>query len=81
MYGVAKAETFVQALYKAGKRLTRQKLMNALLNMNSTNKFLLPGIKQKTGKKDRFIISQMQLQRLKNGLFIRVGGLTEGRPR
>jgi branched-chain amino acid transport system substrate-binding protein len=81
MYGVAKAETFVQALYKAGKRLTRAKLMNALLNMNSTNKFLLPGIKQKTGKRDRFIISQMQLQRLKNGLFIRVGGLTEGRPR
>ena len=34
MYGVAKAETFVQALYKAGKNPTRASLMNALLSMN-----------------------------------------------
>ena len=33
-YGVAKAETFVQALYKAGQNPTRQGLMNALLSMN-----------------------------------------------
>ena len=47
-YGVAKAETFVQALYKAGKNPTRVGLMNALLSLNSANKFLLPGVKQKT---------------------------------
>jgi branched-chain amino acid transport system substrate-binding protein len=81
MYGVAKAATFVQALYKAGKRLTRAKLMAALTNMNSTNQFLLPGIRQKTGKRDRFIISQMQLQRWNNGSWAEVGGLIEGRPR
>ncbi len=80
MYGVAKAATFVQALYKAGKNLTRAKLMNVLTNMNSTNQFLLPGMKQKTGKKDRFIISQMQLQRHTNGEWAPVGGLIEGRP-
>jgi branched-chain amino acid transport system substrate-binding protein len=80
MYGVAKAATFVQALYAAGKQLTRAKLMNALTNMNSTNQFLLPGMKQKTGKKDRFIISQMQLQRHTNGEWAPVGGLIEGRP-
>jgi branched-chain amino acid transport system substrate-binding protein len=81
MYGVAKAETFVQALYKAGRKLTRQKLMKALTNMNSTNRFLLPGIRQRTGKRDRFIISQMQLQRWNNGSWQEVGGIVEGRPR
>jgi branched-chain amino acid transport system substrate-binding protein len=80
MYGVAKAATFVQALYKAGKALTRPKLMNALTNMNSTNQFLLPGMKQRTGKKDRFIISQMQLQRHTGGNWNPFGGLIEGRP-
>ena len=80
MYGVAKAATFVQALYAAGKNLTRAKLMNVLTNMNSTNQFLLPGMKQKTGKKDRFIISQMQLQRHTNAEWAPVGGLIEGRP-
>jgi branched-chain amino acid transport system substrate-binding protein len=81
MYGVAKAETFVQALYRIGKNPTRAKLMNALTNMNSTNRFLLPGIRQKTGKRDRFIISQMQLQRWNNGQWAEVGGIVEGRPR
>jgi branched-chain amino acid transport system substrate-binding protein len=80
MYGVAKAATFVQALYTAGKALTRAKLMAALTNMNSTNQFLLPGMRQKTGKKDRFIISQMQLQRHSGGEWSPVGGLIEGRP-
>jgi branched-chain amino acid transport system substrate-binding protein len=80
MYGVAKAETFVQALYKVGKNLTRPGLMKALTNMNSTNKFLLPGVRQKTGPTDRFIISQMQRQRWNNGQWDEVGGLVEGRP-
>ena len=86
MYGVAKAETIVQALYKAGKQLTRQKLMNALTNMNSTNKFLLPGIGRRRARRqgqglDRFIISQMQLQRWNSGQWAEVGGVVEGRPR
>ena len=81
LYGAAKAETFVQALYKAGKNLTRQRLMNALLSMNANNKFALPGVKQKTTKKDRFIISQMQLQRYQHPDWVRTGRLIEGRPR
>jgi branched-chain amino acid transport system substrate-binding protein len=80
-YGVAKAETFVQALYKAGKKLTRAGLMNALLKMNSGNKFALPGIKHKTTKKDHFIISQMHLQRYTHPDWRLVGRLIEGRPR
>ena len=83
LYGVAKAETFVQALYKAGKNLTRAGLMNALLSMNYPNKFLLPGVVQKTSRTDHFIVSQMQLQRY-NGtakLWVPFGNLIEGRPR
>ena len=37
-----------RSLYKAGKNLTRARLMNALLSMNYPNKFLLPGVVQKT---------------------------------
>jgi branched-chain amino acid transport system substrate-binding protein len=83
-YGVAKAETFVQALYKAGKKPTRVSLMNALLSLNSVNKFALPGVRQKTTKKDHWIISQMQLQRYNatgSGTWVPVGQLQDGRPR
>jgi branched-chain amino acid transport system substrate-binding protein len=81
MYGVAKAETFVQALYKAGKNLTRAGLMKALLSFNDKNRFLLPGMVQRTNTKDHFVISQMQLQRFKDGVWSPVGKLVEGRPR
>jgi branched-chain amino acid transport system substrate-binding protein len=82
-YGVAKAEAFVQALYKAGKNLTRTSLMNALLSMNTVNKFALPGVKQKTSKTDHWVISQMQLQRYNanDKVWVPVGRLVEGRPR
>ncbi len=83
-YGVAKAETFVQALYKAGKNLTRAGLMNALLSLNQPNKFALPGVTQKTTKTDHWVISQMQLQRYNasgSGVWVPVGKLLDGRPR
>jgi branched-chain amino acid transport system substrate-binding protein len=83
-YGVAKAETFVQALYKAGKKPTRASLMAALLSMNATNRFTLPGIVQKTSAKDHWVISQMQLQRYNSsgtGTWVPVGNLVDGRPR
>jgi branched-chain amino acid transport system substrate-binding protein len=79
-YGVAKAETFVQALYKAGRNLTRASLMNALLTMNQANRFALPGVMQKTSRTDRFVISQMQLQRYTHPDWARIGQLIEGRP-
>jgi branched-chain amino acid transport system substrate-binding protein len=83
-YGVAKAEAFVQALYKAGKNPTRASFMAALLSMNEPNKFALPGVVQKTTAKDHFIISQMQLQRYTaagGGVWNPVGSLVDGRPR
>jgi branched-chain amino acid transport system substrate-binding protein len=83
LYGVAKAMTFVQVLFKAGNNLTRASLMKALLSMNYPNALLLPGIVQRTSPTDHFIVSQMQLQRY-NGptkLFVPFGKLIEGRPR
>ena len=80
-YGVAKAEAFVQALYQAGKNPTRAGLMAALLSLNTTNKFALPGVKQKTTKSDHFVISQMQMIRYTHPDWVRFGQLIEGRPR
>ena len=80
-YGVAKAEAFVQALYKAGKNPTRASYMAALLSMNTPNKFALPGVLENTSKTDRFIISQQQLIRYTNPDWKRIGKLVEGRPR
>jgi branched-chain amino acid transport system substrate-binding protein len=82
-YGVAKAETFVQVLYKAGRNPTRASLMSALLSMNYPNKFLLPGVVQKSSRTDRFIVSQMRLQRFNSTtkLWVPFGQLIEGRPR
>ncbi|HXG76211.1 MAG TPA: ABC transporter substrate-binding protein [Gaiellaceae bacterium] len=81
LYGFAKAETFVQALYKAGKNLTRAGLQRALLSFDDTNRFLLPGVKIKTSPRDAFFISQMRLQRFQNGVWSDFGPLVDGRPR
>jgi branched-chain amino acid transport system substrate-binding protein len=81
-YGVAKAEAFVEVLYKSGKNPTRASFMKALLSMNYPNKFLLPGMVQKTSATDHFIVSQMQLQRFNSSakLWVPFGKLIEGRP-
>ena len=81
LYGVAKAETFVQALYKTGKNPSRAGLMAALLSMNSANKFALPGVMQKTSRTDHWVISQMQLEKYTRADWELQGKLIEGRPR
>jgi branched-chain amino acid transport system substrate-binding protein len=80
-YGFAKAHTFVQAMTKAGKNPTRQGLMNALLSLDDTNPFALPGVRLKTSKTDHYILSHQQPQRYNNGLWTLFGQLTDGRPR
>ena len=81
-YGVAKADAFVQALYKAGRNLTRQGLMNAVLSLNTKSSYLLPGMVMKTSKSDHFVISQMQLARLNSTtkLYVRVRQADRGSP-
>ena len=72
-YGFAKAQTFVQAMYKAGNAPTRQGLMNALLSVNEVNPFALPGVRLKTSKTDHYIISHQQPMRYNNGLWVLFG--------
>ena len=80
-YGFAKADTFVRAMYKAGKNPTRAGLMRALLSLNETSPFLLPGSKMKTSTSDHFIISQQRMIRFNNGSWSPVGPVVDGRPR
>jgi branched-chain amino acid transport system substrate-binding protein len=78
-YGVAKASDVIRLLYLAGKNPTRASLMAATAKMNWVNPFLLAGIKVKTGRQDRFPISQMKLIRYNNGTWSEFGPLIKGR--
>ena len=80
-YGFAKADTFVRAMYKAGKNPTRAGLMRALLSFNETNPYLLPGSRLKTSTSDHFIISHQRLMRFNDGNWAAAGPLIDGRPR
>ena len=79
LYGFAKAESFVQALTKTGANPTRASLLKAVSSMNSTNPFALPGVIQKTGVGDRFVISQQRMIRYTNGTWAEIGPLVDGR--
>jgi branched-chain amino acid transport system substrate-binding protein len=80
-YGFAKAHTFVQAMYKAGRNPTRASFMRALLSLNETSPYLLPGARLKTSATDHFIISQQRLMKFQDGNWVGAGPLVEGRPR
>ena len=80
-YGFAKADTFVRAMYKAGRNPTRASLMRALLSFNETTPFLLPGSKIKTSGTDRFMISHQQMMEYRNGGWNLQGRLIDTRPR
>jgi branched-chain amino acid transport system substrate-binding protein len=80
-YGFAKADTFVRAMYKAGKNPTRAGLIRALTSFNETSPFLLPGARLKSSATDHFIISHQQMQRFGDGKWTLIGRLTDGRPR
>lgn len=76
VYGMAVAWTAVEALRKAGKSLTRERLVEVVSAMSlSNNPFLLPGIALKTGPGDHFPIEQMLLQRWNKGGWKSFGGL------
>ena len=63
VYGWAVAETMTKALEQAGKDLTREKLMDAVRNMDQEISLLLPGIRIKTSKDDGYPIQSVQIER------------------
>jgi ABC-type branched-subunit amino acid transport system substrate-binding protein len=79
--GMAAAYSLVDALKKAGKTPTRASLMRAVTHMNeASNPFLLPGMRVRTTPTTRFPISQVALQRWRNGRWARFGGLQPASP-
>jgi branched-chain amino acid transport system substrate-binding protein len=64
LYGMAAAYTMVDTLQRAGKDLTREKIMDLAVHINERdNPFLLPGVVVETSPADRFPIRQEQLFR------------------
>jgi branched-chain amino acid transport system substrate-binding protein len=78
-YGMAKAHTFVQALYRAGKNPTRQSLMNAAVNLKLKSPWLIPGSTIATSAASPFPISTVRLTRYTNGAFSEFGPLIKTR--
>jgi len=79
--GMAAAYSLVDALKKVGKTPTRASLMRAVTHMNeASNPFLLPGMRVRTTPTSRFPISQVALQRWRNGRWARFGGLQPASP-
>jgi branched-chain amino acid transport system substrate-binding protein len=62
-YGWAAAATFVKALEQAGPDLDRDKLMEAVRNMDTEIGLLLPGIRIKTAEGDGYPIQSNQIMR------------------
>jgi branched-chain amino acid transport system substrate-binding protein len=64
VYSMAVAYTFVDALRKAGKNVTRAGIVRAVQHLDEkSNPFVLPGVVVKTSPTDHFPLEQGQLQR------------------
>ena len=80
VYAMASAYTFVAALRKAGRNLTRESLVRALRSLNvRDNPFLLPGIGVRMSGRDPFPLDQARLQRWTKGRWIGYGPLLNPR--
>jgi branched-chain amino acid transport system substrate-binding protein len=79
-YGMAKAATFVQALYRAGKNPTRKSLMNAAVNLK-IKKFAwtLKGGQILTSPASAFPIRYQKLRRYNGTAFTEFGALVKTR--
>jgi branched-chain amino acid transport system substrate-binding protein len=78
-YGMAKAHTFIQALYRAGKTPTRAGLRNAVSNLKMKSPWLLTGSQITTSPSSAFPISYVKLTRFNNGAFTEFGALVKTR--
>jgi branched-chain amino acid transport system substrate-binding protein len=79
-YGMAKAATFVQALYRAGKDPTRKSLMNAAVNLK-IKKFgwLIKGSQLFTSPTSAFPIRYQKLRRYNGTTFTEFGSVVKTR--
>jgi branched-chain amino acid transport system substrate-binding protein len=78
-YGMAKADTFVQTLYRAGRNPTRQSLMNAAVNLKYRSPWLIPGMTISSSRRSPFPISAVKLTRFNNGAFTEFGSIIRTR--
>jgi branched-chain amino acid transport system substrate-binding protein len=75
IYGMAAAHTMVGALRKAGKQLTRTRLIGAATHLDERdNPFLAKGVVVKTGPRDYYPISRTRLLRYDRGRWKQFGG-------
>ena len=80
LYGMGAAETMVDVLTKAGKNLTRAKVMDAAIHLNEQHNIaLVPGITVQTSPSDRFPIREEQLARYEGGLWKLFGSIIDAR--
>ncbi len=78
-YGMAKADTLIQALYRAGRTPTRQRLMNAAVNLKWRSPWVLPGTQMTSSPGSAFPIRFQRLTRYTNGGFREFGGIVKTR--
>jgi branched-chain amino acid transport system substrate-binding protein len=75
-YGMTVAWSMVDALQRAGKKLTRASLLTAVRSMNTTaNPFMLPGIRLRTTARDSYPIDAVFLYRYDNKQWVVASGL------
>ena len=78
-YGMAKADTFVQALYRAGRNPSRASLMRAVSNLTIRSPWLLPGSSVITKPGSAYPIRFQRLVRYNDGVFTEFGPLVKTR--
>jgi len=80
IYGMSIAYTMVDSLQKAGKDLTRAKLMDAVVHLDEhNNPFLLPAVFVQTSPTQRFPINELQLFKYESGKLVPAGPVIEAR--
>jgi branched-chain amino acid transport system substrate-binding protein len=78
-YGMAKAHTFVQTLYRAGRKPTRDSLRRAAENINIKSTWLLNNGRVRSSRKNPFPISTVRLVRWNGTHFEEFGPLIKTR--
>jgi branched-chain amino acid transport system substrate-binding protein len=79
-YGMAVAWTMVDTLRRAGRNLTRAKLLAAAQSVNAKNNpFLLPGIVLRTSRTNYFPLATVYLYRYDNAQWVKESGLLAAR--